>query len=77
MLVSEKGSIHRSTGLYAPAFLLQVKIMAQEMTDKELILEWLEWFEHNQGRAIGSVNKYHRYIQDLSAWLKKSTHCRC
>lgn len=40
-------------------------------SDKELILEWLEWFEHNKGRAAGSVNKYMTYLQNLSAFLEQ------
>ncbi|MCP3869700.1 MAG: tyrosine-type recombinase/integrase [Gammaproteobacteria bacterium] len=41
-----------------------------EITDKSMILEWLELMEHNQNRAIGTVNKYHAYLTRLSEFLK-------
>lgn len=41
-------------------------------TNESLILEWLEWFEHNQGRSAGSVNKYLAYLRNLASWLQKT-----
>lgn len=40
-----------------------------DITDKNLILEWLQLLEHNRNRAVGTVNKYHVYLLKLSEWL--------
>lgn len=41
-----------------------------EITNKDLILEWLQLIEHNKNRALGTVNKYHAYLNNLAEWLK-------
>jgi len=44
--------------------------------EKQLILKWLEWKEHNEGRMPGTVNKYLRYLEDLMDWLEKEKTIR-
>lgn len=41
------------------------------MTDQELILKWLEWLEYSRGRMPSTVNKYLRYIEQLSASITR------
>ena len=41
-----------------------------EITNNDLILEWLQLLEHNKNRALGTVNKYHAYLNNLAEWLK-------
>lgn len=41
-----------------------------EITDKSIILEWLQLLEHNRNRTAGTVNKYCSYLTGLSDWLK-------
>ncbi len=43
-----------------------------DMTNDDLILEYLGWFEHNKGRAVSSVNKYIVYLRNLAAWLSRT-----
>jgi site-specific recombinase XerD len=40
-----------------------------DLTNENLILEWLEMKEHNAGRAVGTVNKYGAYLTKLAGWL--------
>ena len=44
--------------------------------ERELILEWLRWKEHNEGRLPGTVNKYLRYLEELAQWLAKEKQAR-
>ncbi len=46
-----------------------------DLTNDDLILEYLGWFEHNKGRAVSSVNKYIVYLRNLAVWLNR-THGR-
>ena len=44
--------------------------------NRELILTWLEWKEHNEGRQPGTVNKYLRYLDEFSYWLENEWNMR-
>lgn len=49
----------------------------QMSNEHQVILDWLSWKEHNEGRQPGTVNKYLRYLEELSAWLAKEKQgCR-
>jgi len=43
---------------------------AMNTENHELIIAWLRWKEHNQGRSPGTVNKYLRYLEALADWLE-------
>jgi site-specific recombinase XerD len=59
------GDIHGSMGCSAPAYFLEL-VMSEE---KELILKWLTWKGHNEGRMPGTTDKYLRYLEELAQWL--------
>jgi integrase/recombinase XerD len=37
--------------------------------NRKIIIQWLEWKEHNEGRQPGTINKYLGYLDGLSGWL--------